>query len=52
MSENEKGLCRWCDTLTNNIVKEYKEGRLVWAGCADCYTKKKEIEKHAKKKQR
>jgi len=42
MSE-EKGYCKWCDTLTNNIIKQYKEGRLVWVGCADCYTAKTEL---------
>ena len=39
---SEKGYCNWCETLTNSIVKEYKEGRLVWSGCPDCYVKRKE----------
>jgi len=40
------GYCKWCDTLTNNIVKLHDHGKVIWSGCLDCYTKKKEIEKH------
>ena len=47
MSEQEKksGFCHWCDTLTNSIVKESDNGRLVWTGCPDCYIKRKELKK-------
>jgi len=38
MSEQGKGFCRWCDTQTNDIIKEYKEGHLVWVGCRSCWT--------------
>ena len=41
---SEKGYCRWCDSQTSSIVKVFKEGRLVWVGCPDCYVKKKELE--------
>ena len=40
------GYCKWCDTLTNSIIKVLESGRLVWTGCSDCYKKKKEIEKN------
>jgi len=42
--ENKSAYCKWCDTLTNSIVKVLEEGRLVWVGCPDCFTKKKELE--------
>jgi len=45
------GYCKYCDTLTNNIVEEYKDGHLVWSGCRGCYTVKTELVKHAEKKQ-
>jgi len=35
--------CKWCDTQTGSIVNEYKEGRLVWVGCIDCFTAKTEL---------
>ncbi len=41
------GYCKWCDTLTNSIVKQYDKGRLIWVGCSDCsdcFVKKKENE--------
>jgi hypothetical protein len=41
------GSCKWCDTLTNSIVKLYESGRLVWVGCAACYEKKKKAEKES-----
>jgi hypothetical protein len=39
------GYCKWCDTLTNSIIKLYDSGRLVWVGCVGCYENKKELEK-------
>lgn len=41
------GYCKWCDTLTNSIVKLYDSGRLVWVGCVDCHEKKKKAEKES-----
>ena len=43
------GYCKWCDTLTNSIVKVFEKGRLIWSGCPDCYVKRKESKKNAKK---
>lgn len=40
-----KGLCKWCDTLTDDIVKVLTLGKLTWVGCIECYEKKKELEK-------
>lgn len=33
------GYCKWCDTLTDDIVKEYAYDpyRLVWSGCLKDY---------------
>ena len=45
MSEQKENYCRWCDMLTNTIIKRLEEGRLVWVGCPDCYVKKKKAEK-------
>ena len=39
------GYCKYCDSQTNGIVKIFENGVLVWAGCSDCYLKKKELEK-------
>jgi len=36
--------CKWCDTLTGDIVKEYKDGRLIWVGCRACYEIKTKVE--------
>lgn len=33
--------CKWCDTLTNTIVKVFDKGRLVWIGCPNCYENRK-----------
>jgi len=41
--ENKEYYCKWCDTLTNSIVKELENGRLKWQGCPDCYNKKKGV---------
>jgi len=38
------GYCKYCNTTTNDIVEEYKDGRLIWSGCIDCYEKKRELE--------
>jgi hypothetical protein len=47
---SEKGYCKYCDTVTNSIVKEYENGQLIWVGCIDCHEKKKELEKqHVKR---
>ena len=35
--------CKWCDTLTNSIVKVYDSGKLIWIGCLDCRTKRNEM---------
>ena len=41
---SERGYCNWCDTLTNSIIKVYKDGVLIWVGCSKCYEEKKESE--------
>jgi hypothetical protein len=40
------GYCKWCDTLTDDIVKDYdyKTGRLVWTGCLECKLKRIETQ--------
>lgn len=38
------GYCKWCDTLTNSIIKVLEHGHLVWVGCVDCYDKRKKAE--------
>ena len=51
MSGKEKritGYCKYCDTQTNSVVKQYENGRLTWAGCPDCYVKKKRLENDTK----
>ena len=40
------GYCKYCGTLTNDIVKVYDKGRLVWVGCRNCREKKNEMRKH------
>lgn len=35
------GYCKWCDKLTNSIVKVFNNGKLIWAGCPNCYLEKK-----------
>ena len=35
------GYCKWCDTLTDTIIKVVYNGRLVWTGCPSCYEKRK-----------
>lgn len=51
MSEEEKRYCNWCDTNNpQSWITVYDLGRLVWCGCANCYTKKKELENNAIKK--
>lgn len=42
---SESGYCRWCDTVTNTIIKVYKDDVLIWVGCPSCYEKKKEAER-------
>ena len=51
MSES-KSLCKWCNIQvpTNKIIKVRDNGFVVWIGCFDCYTKKKEIENNAETK--
>jgi len=44
------GYCKWCDTLTNSIVKQYEEGILLWVGCPDCFVKKKGVRETKEKK--
>jgi len=39
------GYCKWGDTLTNSIVKQYEDGILLWVGCPDCFVEKKKSEK-------
>jgi len=34
------GHCKWCDTLTNSIIKQVDNGVLIWVGCPDCFIKK------------
>ena len=41
------GYCKYCDTLTNKIVKVYDNGVLVWAGCVDCREKRNELKNNA-----
>jgi hypothetical protein len=42
------GYCKYCDTLTNDIVKLYDENhRLVWTGCFGCFLFKKDSLKWA-----
>lgn len=36
------GYCKYCDTLTNGIIKRFENGILVWVGCASCYLKQDE----------
>lgn len=43
--KGERGYCKYCDTLTDSMVKVYEFGQLIWAGCINCYEKKKELEK-------
>ena len=38
------GFCKWCNTLTDSIVKVSVLGRLTWVGCIDCYKKKEREE--------
>ena len=45
------GYCKYCGTLTNDIVKVYDKGRLIWVGCLDCREKKNEMRNNAEKKQ-
>ena len=33
------GYCKYCGTLTNDIVKVYDKGRLIWVGCRNCREK-------------
>ncbi len=41
------GYCKYCDTLTNSIVKVYDGKMLVWVGCPGCHEKQKELENYA-----
>lgn len=37
------GYCKYCDSLTNDIVKLYdKKHRLVWTGCFPCFEKQRD----------
>lgn len=45
LTDEKPYYCHWHDGTTNFIVHEYKNGRLAWSGCPDCYVKMKEIEK-------
>ena len=38
------GHCKWCDTLTNSIIKIFDGRTLIWSGCPSCYDKKKKAE--------
>ena len=42
------GFCKWCDTLTNSIVKVFESGCLIWVGCPNCYEKGKYIKRGLK----
>jgi len=39
-----------CGTRVNATVREYKDGRLIWVSCIDCYVKKKKLEKQKSSK--
>lgn len=45
------GYCKYCDSMTNSIIRVFENGILIWTGCSDCYIKKKELEKDAAKSQ-
>ena len=36
------GYCKWCDTLTDDIVQDFNSetGMLVWTGCLSCKIKR------------
>jgi len=42
------GYCKYCDTLTDDIVNVYASNpyRLVWSGCLNCHKKRNEELKH------
>lgn len=42
-------LCNWCGTVgveENSWVTEYRDGKIIWQGCASCYRKKEEAKKN------
>jgi len=41
------GYCKYCDTLTNSIIKVYESGVLIWTGCPSCYARVKELKNNA-----
>ena len=38
-------LCKYCNRIVPVLKQVYESGFLTWAGCPDCYKKKKELEK-------
>ena len=46
---SERGYCKWCDTLTNAIIKVFENGVMIWTGCINCYELHKEALKHVNK---
>ena len=50
-SKYKKYYCMWCDTLVNSNIEEYDDKEnFVWAGCEDCYKKRKEIKQNERKR--
>ena len=49
------GYCKWCDTLTDDIVQGFDIIAnvlvCVWSGCRDCHEKRDEMRNNAEKKQ-
>lgn len=41
------GYCKWCDTLTDDVVTVSKKGRLIWIGCISCYAKEEKEKQRA-----
>jgi hypothetical protein len=48
------GYCKWCDTLTDDIVQDfdYKTGMLVWSGCLSCKLKRIKTKRKPLKKEK
>ena len=35
------GYCKYCDTLTDDIVRDFNDNHnMVWSGCLNCYKKR------------
>ena len=48
--KKKSGYCKWCDTLTDDIVQDFdsETGMLVWSGCLPC--KLKQIKRKRKER--